>query len=113
MPKYRELTSVEEWQEALEASTDKPVLVFKHSTTCPISAKAHKAYEAYLNGEPNEDVDYVLVKVQHSRPVSNQIEADLGIKHESPQTILIRNKEAVWNTDHSKITEESLKTALK
>jgi bacillithiol system protein YtxJ len=109
---WKELTSLEEWSDVLAGSSDKPVLVFKHSTTCPISAKAFKAFETYLNDSPNENVDYVLVKVQRSRPVSNQIESDLGIKHESPQTILVRNNEAVWNTDHSKITVASLGEAL-
>lgn len=113
MSTWKELTDLEEWSNILEESSDKPVLVFKHSTTCPVSAKAYHAFEAYLNDGPNENVNYVLVKVQKSRPVSNQIASDLGIKHESPQTILVRNKEAVWNTDHSKITVASLREALK
>jgi len=38
-------------------------------------------YDEYLADMPNSDVDYYMVKVIESRPVSNQIEEDLGIKH--------------------------------
>lgn len=113
MATWKELTNTEEWTNILEKTSEKPVLVFKHSTTCPISAKAFKAFESYLNDSPNNEVEYVLVKVQKSRPVSNLIESNLGVKHESPQTILVRDKKAIWDTDHSKITESSLSEALK
>ncbi|UOF90681.1 bacillithiol system redox-active protein YtxJ [Fodinisporobacter ferrooxydans] len=112
MTQWREIQSLDEWQNVLEQSTEKLVLLFKHSTTCPISANAFAECQAYIAGEPRQDVDYVLVKVIESRPVSNQIAADLQVKHESPQTVLLQNKQAVWNASHWSITKASLVDVL-
>lgn len=90
--KWKEITKIEEWDEILNKSTDKDQIILKHSTTCPVSTNALDEYNAYLKEHPNEDIDYTLVKVRESRPVSNKIEADLGVKHESPQIIYIKDK---------------------
>jgi bacillithiol system protein YtxJ len=50
----------------------------------------------------------VLVKVIESRPVSNQIAEDLGVKHESPQVILLKGGASYWNASHWAITEEHI-----
>jgi len=112
MTQWKELTSLHEWQEVFNESTDKPILVLKHSTTCPISAGAWREFQSYLNGNANDTAEYVMVKVIESRPVSNQITADLNVVHKSPQLILIRNKEAIWNTSHWHITEDNIRKVL-
>jgi bacillithiol system protein YtxJ len=112
MATYREITTEAQWNEALEASGDKPVLVLKHSTTCPVSAAALEEYEEYLKEQPAEDVDYVLVKVIESRPVSNQIAADLNVKHESPQIILVKDKAKYWATSHWSVTKKHIRAVL-
>ncbi|WP_202903293.1 bacillithiol system redox-active protein YtxJ [Gorillibacterium massiliense] len=112
MMKWREIDTIEEWQSALEASTDKPVVILKHSTTCPVSANALKEYDDYLAGSPNAEPDYLLVKVIESRPVSNQIAADTGVTHQSPQIICIKNKHSYWNTSHWSITTEHISAVL-
>ena len=48
MIEYKELHAIEEWEQAWESSIEKPVLLFKHSTTCPISARAFEQYQKYL-----------------------------------------------------------------
>lgn len=112
MSQYRELKNSDDWRQVLEASSDRPALVFKHSTTCPISAGAWREFESYLNSGPNENADYVMVKVIESRGVSSQIANDLGIRHQSPQVILVRDRQAVWDTSHGRITARSLRKAL-
>ncbi|GAA0370201.1 bacillithiol system redox-active protein YtxJ [Bacillus horti] len=105
--KYQEITTVEEWANLLEQSIENKLFVFKHSTTCPISAAAYDEFKSYL-AEASSDVTHVLVKVIESRPVSNQIAADLGVEHQSPQAILIENKEAKWNDSHWRIKKSKL-----
>ncbi|GGE20020.1 hypothetical protein GCM10011571_22460 [Marinithermofilum abyssi] len=112
MAQWRELTSLQDWKEVLEQSGDRPVLVFKHSTQCPVSAKAWEESQAYTNGEPRQDVSYVWVKVIEHRDVSNQIAQDLDVRHQSPQAILIKNGQQVWNTSHWHIKQEVLKDVL-
>jgi len=112
MSKWRELTSLEQWQQVLDHSTEKPAVVLKHSTTCPVSANALEEYEEYLAGQPSAAVDYYMVKVIETRPVSNQIAEDLGIKHASPQILYFKNKEAVWNTSHWSVTAKHMAAVL-
>ncbi|SDC50146.1 bacillithiol system protein YtxJ [Paenibacillus sp. UNCCL117] len=112
MATWKEITTNEEWEQALENSSSKPLVVLKHSTACPVSFNALQEYEAYLGKSPNENVDYLLVKVIESRPVSNQIAEDTSVKHASPQVLYVKNKETVWNTSHWAITEEHLHAVL-
>ena len=112
MKPWREITTIEEWKDALESSTERPVVVLKHSTTCPVSANALEEFESHLEKSPREDVDYVLVKVIESRPVSNQIAEDLNVKHESPQIIFIENKEKVWSATHWAVTNAHINAVL-
>ena len=106
--KWNEITTIEEWNEILAKSADRGQLLLKHSTTCPVSANALKEFEQYLEQNPNADVDYTLVKVIESRPVSNQIAEDLSVKHESPQIILVKNKEKYWTASHWAVTTEHI-----
>ncbi|WP_261304251.1 bacillithiol system redox-active protein YtxJ [Paenibacillus andongensis] len=110
---WKEITTLEEWESVLERSAERGQLVLKHSTTCPVSANALIEYNHYLQENPNSDVDYVLVKVIESRPVSNQIAEDLGVKHESPQIIYVTNKKKYWAASHWSITTEHMTAVLK
>nr|WP_237690635.1 bacillithiol system redox-active protein YtxJ [Paenibacillus caui] len=107
-----QITSAEQLQDVLKASANQPVLLFKHSTRCPISARAYQEVSDYLNDQPNENVIYALIHVVEDRPVSLEAADLLGVKHESPQAILVKDGKAVWNTSHSGITSENLKENL-
>lgn len=106
------LTSSDELNAAIEASANKRVLIFKHSTRCPISARAFAELNSYLDGQPAEEVDYYLIYVVEDRSVSNEAAQKLGIQHESPQVMLLDNKVPVWNTSHSSITAASIRQNL-
>jgi bacillithiol system protein YtxJ len=106
-----QLHSVEALQEVLEESKAHPVLLFKHSNACPISSRAYHQFQDYLeSADPN--VTYHLITVQTDRPVSNEVESRLGLLHESPQAILIRDGREIWNASHSGITVSSLQSAI-
>lgn len=109
---WREITEISEWEDILNKSTEKDQVILKHSTTCPVSFNALDEYNAYLQDKPNDNIDYTLVKVRESRPVSNQIEADLAVKHESPQIIYIKNKKAYWNTSHWSVTKAHMTAVI-
>jgi len=109
---FTEISTIEQWENALEGTSSKPALLFKHSTSCSISAAAQEELSAYLNEERNENVNYYLVKVIESRPVSNQIAEDLSVRHQSPQIIYIDNKTAKWDKTHWSITHSLLSDRL-
>ncbi|WP_127531122.1 bacillithiol system redox-active protein YtxJ [Paenibacillus kobensis] len=109
---WHEITTLEEWNELVAKSAERGQVILKHSTTCPVSANALKEYEDYLTGSPNQEVDYTLVKVIESRPVSNQIAEELSVKHESPQVIYFKNKEKHWAASHWSITKAHMTAVL-
>ncbi|WP_411343104.1 bacillithiol system redox-active protein YtxJ [Paenibacillus sp. WLX1005] len=112
MANVNELKTIEQLNEALDHTAQKPLLVFKHSTRCPISAGAYQQFQSYLNEQPSEDVDYSLIYVVENRDVSLAAADTLHVKHESPQVILIKDGAPVWDTSHSRITTSALREAL-
>lgn len=89
-----------------EQSKEGSVVIFKHSLTCPISAAAFDQMEAF-------DGRVSLVEVQKARALSNDIESRLGVPHESPQVIVLRNGQVVWNASHFKITSDAVAKAVR
>ncbi|MGF7049202.1 bacillithiol system protein YtxJ [Paenibacillus sp. DS2015] len=106
------LTTNEQLQSALEASGDKPLLIFKHSTRCPISSRANEEVMSYLKDQPNESIEYAIIYVVEDRALSNEAASIVGIKHESPQVILLHAGKPSWHTSHSHITSDALKEQL-
>src|SRR5699024_6074029 len=111
MVDLQEIQSIEGYEKMMDQSAEHPVLLFKHSTTCPISAAAFDEYQSFLN-HSDDNFSAYLIKVIESRDVSNHVEADTKVKHESPQIFLIENKEVSWHTSHSNITAEAIKNEL-
>jgi bacillithiol system protein YtxJ len=107
-----ELNSIEELNRVLEESAARPVLLFKHSRTCPISARAYREFQSYLE-EAEPHVSYHLITVQTARAVSNEAAARLRVEHQSPQAILVRDGREVWNASHFDITATSLAAVIK
>jgi len=107
-----ELTSIEELDVFLDSTTDTPALVFKHSTTCPISSRASERLNSYLETAGDSAPNISLIKVIESRPVSNAIAERLHVTHQSPQLILINNGKEAWNASHHNITAENILAAL-
>ncbi len=110
-PQLRELSLPEELDQVFTDSTQKLQLVFKHSTTCPISGRAFQGLQQHLQ-TPSTNVDYSLIVVQRARPLSNSVAERTSVRHESPQALLLKDGEAVWNASHYDITADSLQQAI-
>ncbi len=108
---WQELNTPEDLEAALDRQAERPVLLFKHSTRCPISARALREAEAWLARRGHE-VTPCRILVIERRPVSNLAAERLGIRHESPQAILLRAGEPVWHASHLSIQSSALDTAL-
>jgi bacillithiol system protein YtxJ len=85
------------------------MLLFKHSTACPISAAAHEEYLAFCAAHP--DASTVLVDVIADRATARGIAERCGVRHESPQAILFENGRAAWHASHMAITAAALANA--
>lgn len=107
----KELYKQEEWEEVLERSQDHPVLLLKHSTTCPISARAYREFMAFVGSnasDPAQRMEYRIVKVIESRSLSRRIAEDTEVHHESPQVLLLDGGQVIQHTSHGKITRKRL-----
>jgi len=93
-------------EELFERSNERPVLLFKHSNACPISAHAYREMEQFKGDVP-------IVVVQESREVSREVETRTGVRHETPQALVLRNGEVVWSASHFDITRDAVESALK
>ena len=106
-----EITSVEELNQLLIESNTRPVMLFKHSSECPISSRALREFESFIETAP-DGLSCRLITVQTARRVSDEAASRLDVDHETPQAILIRNGRSVWNASHFGITLDSLTEAL-
>lgn len=93
---------------ALAASHNAPIVVFKHSVSCPVSAFARR--EVMRLTEEGDPAVYEIV-VQRARAQSNAVAEHTGIRHESPQAIVFWKGEAVYDASHGRITADSLRGA--
>jgi bacillithiol system protein YtxJ len=105
------LSDVAELDSAIAESHERPVLLFKHSRTCGISCEALDELRAHLDTAPTSAA-YRMVTVQSHRGIAEAIAARLGIRHETPQAIVVRGGRPVWNASHFRITTERLTAAL-
>lgn len=96
---------------AIEESAERPVLLFKHSRNCGISCEAFDELCDHLSAQ-FRPVAYKLITVQSHRGVSDEASARLGIRHETPQAILLREGRPVWNASHFRITADELRRAV-
>ena len=103
---FTRVSDVRALDELVERSKKQPVVIFKHSTTCPISALAFRDMSKF-NGEVN------LVEVQTARELSREIERRTGVTHESPQVIVLNNGQVVWNASHWKVRADAVAEAVK
>jgi bacillithiol system protein YtxJ len=103
---FTRVSDVQALDDLIEQSKKQPVVIFKHSTTCPISASAFRNMSNF-NGDVN------LVEVQSARELSREIERRTGVRHESPQVIVLNNGQVVWDASHWKVRADSVAEALK
>lgn len=111
-PNLTSLERVDDLDQLIAESQGQPVLLFKHSFTCGISAEALDELVSHLN-EDNAAVRYAMVTVQTHREVSNAVSTRLGIRHETPQALLVRNGRVVWSASHFRVNAEELGKALR
>ena len=110
-PQLTALDGLEELDRLLAASDSRPLLLFKHSHTCGVSAEALDELVTHLNDGPVEAL-YAMVTVQTHRDVSNAVARKLGIRHETPQALLIRDGRVVWSASHFRVTARAVENAI-
>ena len=102
---FVELPDVDSLDRFLAQSNGSPAVVFKHSESCGISARAH--------GQMSKlERPVGLVIVQKARALSDEIAERTGVEHETPQVFILRNGEVLWTASHGQIKAEAVEAAL-
>ena len=102
---FFKINSKETLDKLLTDSRSKPVVIFKHSNACGISATAYREMEK-IEGQVN------LLEVQSARDVSRELADLTGIRHETPQVIVLKDGKAVWNASHFDVKAGAVLKAL-
>jgi bacillithiol system protein YtxJ len=95
------LTQPEQLRDIVQESHEHPVLIFKHSTTCSISAAAKAKIERqWPDATLPADTPIYYLDLLRYRPISGQISSELGVQHESPQLLLIQDGQVRYHASH-------------
>lgn len=89
---------------ALDASQERPIVIFKHSATCPFSAMAQLEV-----ANAKHDIDIYGIVLQYAGDLSKQIAERLDVEHASPQAIVVSRGKALGHYWRSQIKEQKLK----
>ena len=107
---WNTIESVEALKDALSDTEDYSGLFFKHSTRCNISAMALNGFESQWE-EDDKCKLYFIDLIAH-RDVSNALSELTGVEHQSPQVILVKNKEAIYTASHNGISAREIKKLI-
>jgi bacillithiol system protein YtxJ len=111
-PNLTHLQHLEELDVLLEESNDRLLLLFKHSLSCGTSYEALDELIDHLN-EDRLPARYAMITVQTHRELSTAVAKRLGVRHETPQALLIREGRVVWSASHFRVTGGALESAIK
>ena len=107
--RYYKIDSDAVLDQASEHSMKEPVVLFKHSTICGISRRARRQIEE-LTEETDPPVYEVVI--QEARLLSNKVASWLGVKHQSPQVIILHQRQPVFDASHGRVTASAVREAV-
>ena len=110
-PNLTHLHELAELDRLLAESAAHPVLIFKHSYSCGTSAEALDELMAHADVQPAA-ARIAIVTVQTDRAISNAVTARLGVRHETPQALLVRDGKVVWFASHFRVTSDEISRAI-
>jgi bacillithiol system protein YtxJ len=102
---WHPINSIDQLEQIKTASFITPQVIFKHSTTCSISRMALDRFE---RAATPEKVDFHYLDLLNYKAISNEIASFFQVHHESPQVILIKNGECIYDESHYGIMMDEL-----
>jgi bacillithiol system protein YtxJ len=100
--RWEYLRNVTDFENLLSASEEKPLVIFKHSTRCPISSMALDRFNDAVSDIANL-ANVVMIDVIDDRPISLHVANALQITHQSPQVLVVSKQKAVYDNSHNGI----------
>lgn len=109
---WNRLDSIETIDKIIEESKDKPVVIFKHSTSCSISSMALNRLERSWNESEMSEVKAYYLDLISYKDISNAVADRFEVMHQSPQVLLIKDGECVYDDSHMGISYQNLKSGV-
>ena len=94
------VTNSQEIDHIISLSNEQPILLFKHSTRCSISATALQRLERNWNEALSGNIKPFYIDLIEHRELSNAIATAFNIEHQSPQVLIIKNGTCIYNASH-------------
>ncbi len=104
-PPFVEIATIDALDEFVSQANGTAAVLFKHSDTCGVSARAYAEMSKLREA-------VALITVQRARPVSDEIERRWDVDHESPQVLIVRDGKLVWDASHFQIKAQDVENAL-
>lgn len=108
MRKIQKIETLEGLENVLK---EEKSIILKNSSRCPISSSAKMKYEEYAL-KCDKNINFYIIDVIFCRNISDELSVRTGIRHESPQAIILVDGKPVWNKSHYDINLISLEEAL-
>ena len=105
---WKNLENETELENLVSFSYTKPQVIFKHSTRCSISTIAKNR----IDKVDSTDIDFNYLDLIAHRSLSNLIAQKFNVHHESPQVLLIKNGEFIFDESHNSIYFQEIVEAL-
>ncbi|WP_373511972.1 bacillithiol system redox-active protein YtxJ [Persicitalea sp.] len=105
---WHQLTQTSQLEEIKEESQRHPVLIFKHSTRCNISATAKARFERKWKDEEAGGLAPYYLDLISLRSLSSEVADTFSVAHESPQVLLISKGECVYDASHFDISFDEI-----
>ncbi len=84
-------------------------LLYKHSPWCGLSTGAEREVRDFLASAPA--LSAAWVDVVRDRAVARYVEERTGVRHESPQVLLVAGGRVLWHASHRGVTRAALAAA--
>jgi bacillithiol system protein YtxJ len=105
MISWQTLNAIEQLEDIKLLSESTYIILFKHSTRCSISSMALARLE---RSQAQTNATYFLLDLIQHRNISNAIAETFQVFHESPQVLVIKNGECIYDESHGSIMADEL-----
>ena len=108
----KNIRNLGELEELLAGAGARPVWLFKHSLVCPLSTEGRREFERFL-ADTEVEALFAVIEVQNARDVSNEVARRTGVRHETPQAILMRGADVLWAGSHWDVSASTMARAVR
>ncbi len=109
---WNALSSIDQINEIIEESRINPILIFKHSYSCGTSAMALDRLHRKWEKDEMSLLKTYFLDLLSNRDLSNQIATTFGIRHQSPQVLIIYGRNCIYDNSHMGISYPEIKSII-